>query len=56
MHIGLLLLELGINDYDLNIKNYFHTNFKLRIAKWTFLACGVNEITKLINTTDYYCC
>ena len=54
MHIGLLLLELGISDYDLNIKNYFHPNFKLRMAKWTFLACGVNEITKLKNTTDYY--
>ena len=53
MHIGLLLLELGINDYDLNRKNYFHTNFKLRTAKWTFLACRVNEITNLINTTDY---
>ena len=26
------------------------------MAKWTFLACGVNEITKLINTTDYYYC
>ena len=24
------------------------------MAKWTFLACGVNEITKLKNTTDYY--
>ena len=54
MHIGLLLLELGISDYDLNIKKYFHPNFKLRMAKWTFLACGVNEITKLKNTTDYY--
>ena len=53
MHIGLLLLELGINDYDLNRKNYFRTNFKLRTAKWTFLACRVNEITNLINTTDY---
>ena len=53
MHIGLLLLELGINDYDLNRKNYFHTNFELRTAKWTFLACRVNEITNLINTTDY---
>ena len=36
MHIGLLLLELGINDYDLNRKNYFHTNFELRMAKWTW--------------------